>query len=71
VGGHPVHQNIPGLQSALKLADKDLYPNIHTIFKLLIVQITVTSVCCKRSLSVLRRLKTRVRSTMSGERLCG
>jgi hypothetical protein len=37
VGGHPVHQNIPGLPSALKLADKDLYPNIHTIFKLLIV----------------------------------
>jgi hypothetical protein len=65
------NQNIPGLQSALKLADKDLYPNIHTIFKLLIVQITVTSVCCKRSLSALRRLKTRVRSTMRGERLCG
>ena len=71
VGDHPVHQNIHGLQSALKLADKDLYPNIHTIFKLLIVQITVTSVCCKRSLSALRRLKIRVRSTMSGERLCG
>jgi hypothetical protein len=30
VGEHPVHQNIPELQSALKLADKDLYLNIHT-----------------------------------------
>ena len=37
MGDHTVHQNIPELQSALKLAGKDLYPNIHTIFKLLIV----------------------------------
>jgi hypothetical protein len=28
VGDNPVHQNIPGLQSALKLSDKDLHPNI-------------------------------------------
>ena len=56
VGEHPVHQNIPELQSALKLADKDLYLNIHTIFKLLIV-LTVTSVCCKRLFSALHRLK--------------
>ena len=69
-GDHPVHQNIHGLQSALKLAHKDLYPNIHTIFKLLIV-LPVTSACSKRSFSALRRLKTRVRSTMTGERLCG
>ena len=69
VGDHPVHQNIPGLQSALKLADKDLYPNIHTIFKLLIV-LPVTSVGCERSFSALRRLKTWVRSAMTGERLC-
>ena len=65
VGDNSVHQNIPGLQSALKLADKYLYPNIHTIFKLLIV-LPVTSVCCKRSFSALPRPKTRVRSTMTG-----
>jgi hypothetical protein len=65
VGDNPVHQNIPGLQSALKLADKDLYPNIHTIFKLLIV-LPVTSVCCKRSFSALPRPETRVTSTMTG-----
>jgi hypothetical protein len=69
VGDNLVLQNIHGLQSALKLADKDLYPNIHTIFKLLIV-LPATSVCCKRSFSALRRPKTRVRSTMTGERLC-
>ena len=28
VGDNSVHQNIPGLQSALKLSDKDLHPNI-------------------------------------------
>ena len=70
VGELPVHQNIPGLQFALKLADKDLYPNIHTIFKLLIV-LPVTSVCCEHSFSALGRLKTWVRSTMAGERVCG
>ena len=37
VGDRPVHQNIHGLQSAPILADKDLYPTIHTVFKLLIV----------------------------------
>jgi hypothetical protein len=68
VDDNPVHQNIPGLQSAL--ADKDLNPNIHTIFILLIF-LPVTSVCCARSFSALRRHKTWVRSTMTGERLCG
>ena len=53
----------------LKLADKDLYPNIHTILKCSIV-LPVTSVCCERTFSALRRLKTWVRSTMTGERLC-
>jgi hypothetical protein len=56
VGDNLVLQNIHGLQSALKLADKDLYPNIHTIFRLLIV-LPPTSVCCKRSFSALRRPK--------------
>jgi hypothetical protein len=48
VSRRPVHQNIHGLQSALtlKLADKDLYPNIHTVFKLLIV----LPVCVLRTL---------------------
>jgi hypothetical protein len=70
VGDHPVHQNIHALQSALRPADEDLYPNIHTISKVLIV-IPVMSTCCKHSFLALRRHKTRVRSTMTGVRLCG
>ena len=50
VGDLSVHQNIPGLQSALKRANKDLY---HTIFTLLIVH-AVTYVCFERSFSDLR-----------------
>ena len=51
--------------SPVKLADRDLYPNIHTISKLYPV-LPVTSVCCKHSFSALRRiLKTWVRSTMT------
>ena len=56
-GDHPVLQNIHGLQSALRLAHKDLFPNIHTIFKLLIV-FTVTSVYYQCSFAALRRHKT-------------
>ena len=50
VGDNPVHQNISGLQSALKLAEKDLYPNIHTIYKLLIVDCSTSHVCMLQTL---------------------
>ena len=50
VGYHSVHQNIPGLQFGLKLADKD---HCHTIYTLLIA-LPVTSVCCERSFTALR-----------------
>ena len=56
VADHPVHQNIPGLQSALKLADKDLYSNIHTIFKLLIV-LPVPSVCLRTLILCLAQIE--------------
>ena len=69
-GDHPVLQNIHGLQSALRLAHNDLFPNIDTIFKLFIV-FTVTSVYCQCSFLALRRHKTWVWLTMTGERLCG
>lgn len=58
------------LKDSLKLADFHLYTNIHTVFKLLLV-LLVTSVCCERSFSALRRLKTLERSTMTGNQLCG
>jgi hypothetical protein len=37
----------------------------------LLLILPVTSVCCERSFSSLRRLKTWERATMSSERLCG
>jgi hypothetical protein len=37
----------------------------------LLIVLPVTSVCCKRSFPALHWPKTRVRSTITGERLCG
>ena len=47
-----------------------LLPNIRRIFIILLI-LPVTSVCCERSFSSLRRLKTWKRVTMGEERLCG
>ena len=58
------------LQETVRIANKDLYPNINLVLRLLLI-LPVTSVCCERSFSSLRRLKTRERATMSSERLCG
>lgn len=43
-------------QETIRLANKDLYPNIFTILQQLFT-LPVTSVCCERSFSSLRRLK--------------
>ncbi|VDI15927.1 Hypothetical predicted protein [Mytilus galloprovincialis] len=51
------------LTTAIKLANKDLYPNVFTILQVLLTM-PVTSVCCERSFSSLRRLKTWERATM-------
>ena len=58
------------LQTALKIADKEFFPNLHAILSS-ILTLPVGSVCCERSFSSLRRLKTWERSTMGQERLCG
>ena len=55
---------------ALLYASKNMYPNIHTILRL-ICTLPVTSCECERSVSVLRRLKTYLRSTMGQDRLSG
>ena len=55
---------------ALQLASYNMFPNIHKIFRL-ICTIPVTSCECERSVSVLRRLKTYLRSSMGQERLSG
>ena len=58
------------LQTALKIADKEFFPNLHAILSS-ILTLPVGSVCCERSFSSLRRLKTWERSTMGQKRLCG
>ena len=55
-------------QKALQFASGSMYPNIHTLLRVLCT-ISVTSCECERSVSVLRRLKTYLRSTMGQERL--
>ena len=53
---------------ALKHADCDMFPNIHCLLRH-ICTLPVTSSECERSISVLRRLKSYMRSTMAQERL--
>ena len=63
--------NMPDLPSkTLFMARFNMWPNINTILRL-ICTIPVTSCECERSVSVLRRLKTYLRSTMGQERLSG
>ena len=56
------------LVDALNIADKDYFPNIHEVLKL-ILTLTVGSVSCERSFSSMRRLKDWSRSTMMEDRL--
>ena len=58
------------LQKLLPYTDYDYFPNIHTLLRI-ILTLPVTSCECERSISVLRFLKTCLRSTMSQERLNG
>ena len=44
------------LQTALKIADKEFFPNLHAILSS-ILTLPVGNVCCERSFSSLRRLK--------------
>ena len=58
------------LLAACNLADENkvFYPNIYTIL-LLLLSLPVGSCSCERSFSILRRLKTWCRSSMTDERL--
>lgn len=55
---------------ALIFASRSMFPNIHELLRL-VCTIPVTSCECERSVSVLRRLKTYLRSSMGQERLSG
>ena len=58
------------ISDTLPEADTYTFPNILTILKLLAV-LPVTTCGCERSISVLRRLKTYLKSTMVQDRLSG
>ena len=58
------------LVDILTVADRDFFPNIHEIMRL-ILTLPVGSVPCERSFSALRRLKDWSRSSMSENRLNG
>ena len=54
--------------AAIKMCDKDMYPNISTLLQIACT-IPVTSCECERSASVLRRLNNYMRASMGKERL--
>ena len=64
-------KNLPArISDTLKQTDPHIFPNIFTMLKILAV-LPVTTCSCGRSISVLRRVKTYLRSTMTQERLNG
>ena len=58
------------LIETLRATDKDCFPNIHTLLMIGCV-LPTSSATAERSFSLLRRLKTHLRSTMSDKRLSG
>ena len=58
------------LSTLLPTIDRLTFPNIYASMQIL-VMLPVTTCTCERSISVLRRLKTYLRSTLSEQRLNG
>ena len=56
------------LTAALQKADQHVFPNIHCLLR---IMATFTSCECERSISVLRRLKTYLRSNIGEDQLTG
>jgi hypothetical protein len=65
-GNLPLYKN---LQEAL-VGTEYLFPNLHTIFKVLLTM-PVSTASVERSFSCLRRVKSYLRNTMGKERLTG
>ena len=59
-----------GVAATLVLANENMFLNIHCLLRL-ICTIPVTSCECERSVTVLRRLKTYLRSTIGRDKLSG
>ena len=54
----------------LPYADKDFHPNINVLLRIM-ATIPITSCECEKSISLLRLIKTSLRSTMGQDRLNG
>ena len=73
VNGLPLLQVIYQIHTpakALKMASEAMFPNVHQFLRLICI-IPVSSCECEHSVSVLSRLKTYLKSSMSQERLSG
>ena len=57
-------------EKVLKYTDQDMYPNIYTL-TIIMATLLVTSCECERSISMLRSIKSSLRSTMGQNRLNG
>ena len=57
-------------EKALRLCDPDFFPNVRTMFKVM-ATLLVTSCECERSISLLKHVKTSLRSSMGQDRLNG
>ena len=66
--GNTLGEGLYTPEKALHHIDSDYFPNIHTLMVLL-VTLTVTSCESERSISLLRLIKSRLRSTMIEDRL--
>ena len=62
--------NSATVSSALALCDATLFPNMRTVLKIF-ASLPVTTCTAERSFSVLRLVKTQLRSTMDNDRLSG
>ena len=66
---HSFSQHLPDTPAdALAFASESMFPNVHQLLRL-VCTIPVTICECERGVSVLRRLKTYLRSSMGQERL--
>ena len=64
------HRSYLTVDEALLAANVHFYPNVHILFKLLLV-LPISTATAERTFSSLRILKTWLRSTMAEERLSG
>jgi len=65
-----IAQELNTPEKVLAHTDYDHFPNIHTLI-VIVATLPITSCECERSISMLKLLKTTLRSTMTENRLNG